>query len=61
MKTYEYTNLNGRRKMLVVKPTKTENSFEVEIWDLNGGSFCGNGRKTAEQITEFLAQYGVKF
>lgn len=61
MKTYEYVNLNGRKKVLIVKPTEITNIFHVEIWDVNTGDFCGNGYKTIEQITAFLAQYDVKF
>jgi hypothetical protein len=61
MRTYRYTNLDGRKKSLIVKPTETTNDFYVEIWNLDTGDFCGYGYKTAEQITEFLAQYDVKF
>jgi hypothetical protein len=60
MKIFKYTNFDGRRKALVVKSTDTENEYYIEIWNLDTGDFCGNGRKTAESIKKFLAQYGVK-
>lgn len=59
-KTYRYTNLDGRKKALTIHPIYANDYYFVEIWDLERGEICGNGKKHIDEIAKFLANYGVE-
>lgn len=60
MKTYKYTNFDGREKALIVRESTEPNMYYIEIWNLSTGDFCGNGKKSLSDIARFLANYGVE-
>ena len=59
-KTYQYTNLDGRKKSMVIS-SMDENGFcSFTVWDLAYGEWCGSGKRHIDEIAKFLANYGVK-
>lgn len=62
IKEYCYTNKIGRLKKLEVSMKKTkEGKYRCSIWDVMTGECCGSSENTAEELTEFLNYYGLKF
>jgi hypothetical protein len=58
---FNYTNDIGRSKSLMVYGAdKQDDKYCCVIWDNTTGEYCGSGYKTKEEITEFLAHYGIK-
>ena len=59
-KTYTYTNLDGRKKMMIIYPIYENDFYFFEIWDAINGELCGNGKKHIDEIIKFLRNYNIK-
>lgn len=62
MKEYNYTNMLGYHKKLVVSdaPNK-EGKYSCTLWSNTTGDYCGSGEMTAEELDELLSHYGLHF
>lgn len=58
MKNYIYTNDIGVDKMICIKDEPDENGkYYFTLWEMLHGEFCGQGKKTKEELEEYLKHY----
>lgn len=58
MKEYTYVNDIGRMKKIIIGEEPNENGkYNFTLWDLRTGEFCGQGKKTKEEMINFLKHY----
>ena len=61
IRSYTYTNFDGRLKALIMRPSTKDNYFYFEIWNMSTGDYCGSGCATENDIKNFLSKYEVEF
>lgn len=60
-KVYNYTNDLGRKREIWITKYLDSEEYGFSIWDMGNGELTNSGSATAEQLTNFLANYGIKF
>lgn len=60
-KVYNYTNDLGRKREIWITKYLDSEEYGFSIWDMGNGEMTNSGKATAEQLTNFLANYGLKF
>ena len=61
MKTYTYINDIGEDKLIAITETPDkENKYYFTLWSKRTDDFCGSGKKSKEQINEFLRHYKIQ-
>lgn len=61
MKEFNYINDLGCPKKLVVRPLNGKGLYATTIWNMWNGECCGVGEATAQELDEFLKNYGQRF
>lgn len=61
MKSFDYINDLGCPKRLQVWATPEPDKFNVILWNMANGEFCGSAEMNAKEINDFLSNYGFTF
>lgn len=58
IKEVNYINDMGHNKKIVIFEPK-DDKYPFELWSNQTGDWCGNGKKTKEELNEYFEHYHV--